>query len=141
MASRRIEALSKQLQPLASKFINTANAVVNPMGAAIILTCTYRSNDEQAILYAQGRSTPGKKVTNAKPGQSKHNCVDSRTGKPAAEAFDIAILINGKLNWDIDNVIWQIAGSIGEKLGLEWAGHWSKFKEGPHFQLKQQSEG
>lgn len=138
MASRKIEDLSKQLQPLTSAFINQANAALAPFHAAVILTCTYRSDDEQAELYAIGRSLPGKKVTNAKPGESKHNKLDVKTGKPAAEAFDIAIIVDGKLNWDINHRVWQLAGEVGERLGLEWAGRWTKFKEGPHFQLKQQ---
>ncbi len=137
MASRKIEDLSKQLQPLASKFINAANAVLAPFHAAVIITCTYRTDDEQAALYAKGRSLPGKKVTNAKPGESKHNKRDAKTGKPAAEAFDIAIIVDGKLNWDIDHRVWQLAGEVGEQLGLEWAGRWTRFKEGPHFQLRQ----
>ena len=136
MASRKIEDLSKQLQPLASAFINQANAALAPFHAAVIITCTYRNDDEQAALYAKGRSLPGKKVTNAKPGESKHNKLDAKTGKPAAEAFDIAIIVDGKLNWDINHRVWQLAGEVGEQLGLEWAGRWIRFKEGPHFQLK-----
>ena len=135
MASRQISDLSKQLQPLASAFINKANAELGKrFGASVILTCTYRSNDEQAKLYAIGRGIAGRKVTNAKPGQSKHNSVDSK-GKPAAEAFDIAILVGGKLNWDLAHPVWEAAGRIGEDLGLEWAGRWERFREGPHFQL------
>ena len=137
MASRKIEDLSKQLQPLASAFINQANAALAPFHASVIITCTYRNDDEQAALYAIGRSLPGKKITNAKPGESKHNKLDAKTGKPAAEAFDIAIIVDGKLNWDINHRVWQLAGEVGERLGLEWAGRWTRFKEGPHFQLKQ----
>ena len=136
MASRKIEDLSKQLQPLASAFINQANAALAPFHASVIITCTYRNDDEQAALYAIGRSLPGKKITNAKPGESKHNKRDAKTGKPAAEAFDIAIIVDGKLNWDINHRVWQLAGEVGEQLGLEWAGRWIRFKEGPHFQLK-----
>lgn len=137
MHSRKIEDLAKQLQPLASKFINQANVKLASLNASVFLTCTYRDNDEQAALYAIGRSLPGKKVTNAKPGESKHNFVDAKTGKPAAAAFDIAIIVNGKLNWSLDHPAWQLAGELGEELGLEWAGRWTKFREGPHFQLKE----
>lgn len=49
------------------------------------LTCVHRSNEEQNTLYAQGRTTKGKIVTNAKAGQSKHN-------KKPSEAFDIGFL-------------------------------------------------
>jgi len=139
MASRQISDLSKQLQPLASKFVNTANAILAKYNASVILTCTFRTDDEQAELYAIGRSVKGRKVTNAKPGESKHNFVDKKSGKPASEAFDIAILVNGKLNWDLDSPVWEIAGSIGENLGLEWAGRWERFREGPHFQLPSSS--
>lgn len=137
MASRQISDLSKQLQPLASAFINKANAELSrSFDASVIITCTWRSDEEQAKLYAIGRTVKGRKVTNAKPGQSKHNNVDSK-GKPAAEAFDIAVFVAGKLNWDIEHPAWQLAGKIGEELGLEWAGRWERFREGPHFQLKE----
>ena len=138
MASRNIQDLAKPLQPLASTFINTANALLLKRGlnASVLITCTWRSNEEQAKLYAIGRTVKGRKVTNAKPGESKHNCVDSNTGKPAAEAFDIAILVNGKLDWNLESDIWQLVGKLGEELGLEWAGRWERFREGPHFQLR-----
>ena len=42
-------------------------------GVAVFATSTYRDNEKQAALYAQGRTAPGKRVTNAKPGQSEHN--------------------------------------------------------------------
>ena len=138
MASRNIQDLTKQLQPLASSFINTANALLLKRGlnASVFITCTWRSNEEQAKLYEIGRTVKGRKVTNAKPGESKHNCIDSKTGKPAAEAFDIAVLVNGKLDWNLESDIWQLVGKLGEELGLEWAGRWERFREGPHFQLR-----
>ena len=138
MASRNIQDLTKQLQPLASSFINTANALLLKRGlnASVFITCTWRSNEEQAKLYEIGRTVKGRKVTNAKPGESKHNCIDPKTGKPAAEAFDIAILVNGKLDWNLESDIWQLVGKLGEELGLEWAGRWERFREGPHFQLR-----
>ena len=135
MASRQVGHLTKELQPLCSKLINHANVVLASQNASVIITCTYRNKDEQAALYAQGRTLPGKKVTNARPGESKHNLVD-KSGNPAAEAFDIAILVNGKLNWDLEHPVWEIAGKLGEALGLEWAGRWTRFREGPHFQLR-----
>jgi peptidoglycan LD-endopeptidase CwlK len=80
-------------------------------GYRAILTCTYRSNEEQARLYAQGRTRPGKIVTWAKPGRSLHNVMPAR-------AFDIAILENGKLNWNERSAAWKLAKSVGQKLGL-----------------------
>lgn len=97
-------------------------------GIDILITSTYRDNESQAALYAQGRTTKGNKVTNANAGQSFHNykC-----------AFDVVPVVNGKPVWGTsgkDGELWAKIGSIGESCGLEWAGRWAKFKEMAHFQ-------
>lgn len=97
-------------------------------GIEILITSTYRDHESQAALYAQGRTTPGKKVTNAKPGQSWHNwrC-----------AFDCVPLRHGKPVWGTtgeDGKLWERIGQIGEAAGLEWAGRWRSMKEYAHFQ-------
>ncbi|TXH19809.1 MAG: peptidase M15 [Hyphomicrobiaceae bacterium] len=118
-------------------------------GITVLLTCTYRSDEEQAKLYAQGRTTPGKIVTNAKPGKSKHNNT-APDGTPAAEAFDIVPVRNGKLIWGTsgngiddddsddhkdDLEVWQRIGEHGVAVGLKWYGTpGSAFREYPHFQ-------
>lgn len=97
-------------------------------GIDLLVTCTYRSVAEQDALYAQGRTKPGKKVTNAKGGQSFHNY---------RLAYDVVPLRNGKPVWGTsgeDGKLWQRVGELGEGAGLEWAGRWTKFKEFPHFQ-------
>jgi peptidoglycan L-alanyl-D-glutamate endopeptidase CwlK len=112
-------------------------------GVSVLVICTYRAMDEQARLYAQGRTLPGHIVTNAKPGKSKHNCVDVR-GKPAAEAYDVVPLLHGKPLWiDHDDPatpenelgIWRAIGAHGEAVGLRWYGApAAEFREFPHFQ-------
>jgi peptidoglycan L-alanyl-D-glutamate endopeptidase CwlK len=101
------------------------------VGIPWMLTCTYRSQDEQDKLYAQGRTKPGKKVTWVKV--SRHT---SRV------AFDIAILKDKKPVWDIkininNNEIpdYTEAGQIGEECGLVWGGRWST-PDFPHFELR-----
>ena len=64
----------------------------------VLVTCTYRSTEEQAELYTQGRTMPGRIVTNAKPGESKHN-FKLANGAPASKAFDVVPLRNGKPIW------------------------------------------
>lgn len=129
MASRKLSDLHPDLLILVDKFLDQTKAA----GLDILITCTYRSNEEQAIEYAKGRTTTGAKTTNAKPGQSKHNFTID--GKPASKAFDIVPMMNGKCIWDSRDPAWQVTGSIGKALGLEWAGDWTNFKEYPHFQL------
>lgn len=94
-------------------------------GIDLLVTSTYRDNASQNALYAQGRTTPGKIVTNAKAGQSWHNykC-----------AVDVVPIVAGKPRWDVKDEVWQQVGKLGKAAGLEWAGDWKRFKEYPHFQ-------
>ena len=70
MASRAISDLHPQLQ-LAEAFVRRCRDA----GVEALITCTWRSGAEQDALYAQGRSRPGPKVTNARAGQSAHNAM------------------------------------------------------------------
>jgi|ERR1041385_3968202 peptidoglycan L-alanyl-D-glutamate endopeptidase CwlK len=90
------------------------------------LTQTYRSSEEQAASYAQGRTTPGKIVTNAKPGQSLHNY------HPAL-AFDIAFKKDRQVYWTID--LFKKFAATARWFGLEWGGDWKTFQDNPHFQV------
>lgn len=130
IASRNVNDLSPRMRALYVRFDNAMRAA----GIDYIVTCTFRDGEEQDRLYAQGRTTQGKIVTNARAGQSKHNDVNAEN-KPASEAFDIVIMNGGKPDWDVRNPNWKIAGKIGKNVGLEWAGDWKKFTEYPHFQL------
>jgi peptidoglycan L-alanyl-D-glutamate endopeptidase CwlK len=80
----------------------------------VLITSTYRNAESQNALYAQGRTLPGKKVTNAKGGQSFHNW---------RVAFDFVPIVNGKAMW-ADTALFTKCGEIAESVGLEWAGRW-----------------
>ncbi|WP_020213970.1 M15 family metallopeptidase [Flavobacterium rivuli] len=102
-------------------------------------THTLRTFNEQDTLYAIGRTKPGKKVTNARAGQSAHNY---------GLAFDIAILIdkNGDgifetASWnttsddDKDGTPdWTEAVNYLKKVGWAWGGEWRSFPDYPHFE-------
>lgn len=98
-------------------------------GITLLIYQTYRSNEDQAALYAKGRSVGGAIVTYAKPGQSLHQY---------KVAYDCVPVVNGKPVWGTntvkDNELWQLVGKLGKQCGLEWAGDWKKFREYPHFQ-------
>lgn len=110
-----------------------------PKGMAIRVVQGLRTIQEQNALYAQGRTTPGKIVTNAKGGSSFHNY---------GLAIDYAILLdkNGdgyydELSWDIkkDNdkdgtADWLEVVKVFEAAGWEWGGKWSSIKDYPHLQ-------
>jgi len=119
--SRKLEDLIPQAKERVERFI----ALCHEQGIDLLVTSTFRDNESQGELYEQGRTRPGKVVTNAKPGESWHNyrC-----------AVDVVPLVNGKPNWDGSDPIWQTIGELGEQAGLEWAGRWHSFKELAHFQ-------
>lgn len=126
----KLEDLHPDLLPLCEEFLAEADR----QGVDMIVTCTYRSNLKQDQLYAQGRTQPGPRVTNARAGQSAHNFV--MKGKPAAKAFDVVPVVGGKAMWSAAHPAWQTLGKIGVDLGLNWYGSpGSKFTEYPHFQL------
>ena len=122
---------SRSLSDLLPPARTRAQAFLDACGKAgidILITSTYRDQDAQAALFAQGRTAPGKRVTNAKPGQSFHNW---------RVAFDVVPLRAGKPVWGTtgpDGVLWERIGKIGESVGLEWAGRWDTFREFAHFQ-------
>lgn len=132
MPSRKIEDLHPDLQPICRQFMQNCKAA----GLDILITCTYRSASEQEQLYAQGRNgKPGPRVTYARAGQSAHNFMHQ--GQPAALAFDIVPLVDGKPMWRATDPAWQQAGQIGMALGLNWYGHpKAVFREFPHFELR-----
>lgn len=118
--SRSLSDLNPKVAAMCSEFINRCKA----QHIDILITSTYRDAESQNALYAQGRTTPGKKVTNAKGGQSFHNW---------KVAFDFCPLVNGKPNWN-DVALYTKCGEIAESVGLEWAGRWKTFKELAHCQ-------
>lgn len=84
-----------------------------------------RTADEQNALYAQGRTKPGPKVTNARAGFSNHNF---------GIAFDVGIF-EGKRYLE-ESPLYKVVGSIGQSLGLDWGGNWKTIEDEPHFQLR-----
>ena len=119
--SRKIE----DLHPTVAKMCNNFISKCEKSGIDILITSTYRDKESQNALYAQGRTTTGKIVTNAKGGQSWHNW---------HVAFDFVPIKHGKAQWE-DIELFTHCGEIAESCGLEWAGRWTTFKELAHCQF------
>lgn len=128
MPSRDTKDLHALMQPKAEAFKTQCEAA----GILFIFTCTYRSEQEQDVEYAKGRTAPGPKVTNAKGGESPHN-VFLPDGTPAALAFDVVpVDRDGKPIWDSTSAAWPAMGQIAETLGLVWGGHFVNLRDMPH---------
>ena len=115
----------KDLHPAARERAQAWLTASKKAGLDVMITCTYRDSEAQNRLYAQGRSKPGKIVTNARGGSSFHNW---------AVAWDFVVMRHGKPMWN-DLKSFRAAGEIAEKLGCEWAGRWKTFKELAHIQF------
>lgn len=119
-SEKNIITLLPPVQFLARSLI--ANAHANGIDIQVISgTRTYA---EQDALYNQGRSKPGKIVTNARGGQSWHN---------HQVAFDIGVFKDGK--YLDESPLYTKVGALGKALGLEWGGDWQTITDMPHFQL------
>ena len=145
MASRRIEDLHPVTQEKVQEFLHLAKQ----KGIEVLIYCTYRSHEEQEILYLQGRlkqfgitleqlnqkrkelglyplseKEANRIVTNARAWQSYHQY---------GVAFDCVPLSGGKPDWS-NTEAYRALGEIGKQVGLEWGGTWKRFQEFPHFQ-------
>lgn len=126
MPSRNIKDCELELQrawSLASmEFMRVYPELPQPF-----LTCTYRTEEEQLELYAQGRTKQGRIVTHIKSG-GKHNSLP-------AKAFDIAFKKDNKVDWSA-HLFKKFADIVKEVSDdVEWGGDWKRFKDLPHFQV------
>jgi peptidoglycan L-alanyl-D-glutamate endopeptidase CwlK len=107
-------------QKAAREFLQrVTNAGIN----ARIISGT-RTYAEQDAIFAQGRTKPGIRVTDAKGGQSNHNF---------GIAWDIGIF-TALGEYLGDSPLYAKAAEAGLIPGLEWGGNWKK-PDKPHFQL------
>lgn len=135
--SRSLSDLLPCVRERCIAFEKLADETLKDAGIDLIWTSTYRDNESQAQLFAQGRTKPGRIVTNARAGESFHN------HKVAA---DFALLYHGKtiakdddfLIWDTKKeyvTLWQSIGVLAELSGLEWSGRWKgSLREMAHVQ-------
>ena len=122
-ADPRSERNIATLEPVTAKLAREHLRRLHAEGLNFKITSGTRTFAEQAKIYAQGRTAPGKIVTRAKPGSSWHNF---------GVAYDIT-LFSGK------NPVWESpkytrAGEIGEELGLRWGGRFKSLVDRPHFE-------
>jgi peptidoglycan L-alanyl-D-glutamate endopeptidase CwlK len=119
----RIANLQPALQPIAKAFLEQAEA----SGIPVSIVQDTRTMEQQQALFAQGRTSPGPVVTNARPGDSYHNW---------ALAFDVVPdAYRNMPNWNPSGPFWPRLGAIGKSLGLTWGGDWST-PDRPHFHLE-----
>lgn len=106
--SRPAPAFTQQVDERSERTIATLQPEVRPFARALVLKAAgvgitikvisgLRSYEEQNNLYAQGRSRPGRIVTNARGGYSNHNF---------GIAFDVGVFER----WDAEERNWKSKG-------------------------------
>jgi D-alanyl-D-alanine dipeptidase len=113
--------INREMARLATDVISRARME----GMDMRVVSDFRSVEEQNALFAQGRTAPGRVVTNATGGSSWHNY-----GLAVDVAFNNA---NGQPSWP-ENANWDRYGEIAVQRGLEWGGNWRGINDRPHIE-------
>lgn len=116
--SREIDLLRQDVAANCRAFLACCAAE----GLKVLVTQTLRDDEYQAWLYEQGRSRPGRIVTNSRT-TSFHG---------AGLAFDICQNVRGAEY--SDGAFFRRCGEIGKRIGFRWGGDFRGFPDRPHFQ-------
>ena len=134
---RDITLCHPRLQRLASTWMKACAT----HGITVVIGETFRTVAEQDALYAQGRTKPGKKVTNA-PGSS----YSSQHQWGIAFDFYLKMDIDGDGSMSDDAFndstgMFKKAAEIAKDLGLGWGGDWKSIVDKPHVYLPDWGSG
>ena len=128
-SANNVATLHSKVQQQFMKWIAECQILAKAHGYEYKAISGTRTWDEQARLYAQGRTTQGKVITNAKPGYSNHNY---------GTAVDMGVFKDGKYldasNPAAAEEFHKTAAQVAEKYGINWGGNWKTFKDYPHFE-------
>ncbi len=129
----RIQLLHPAVRSTFKKFIETCEDTYD---ITLRVVQGLRTFEEQQAIYNQGRTVPGKIVTNAKAGTSYHNY---------GLAIDVAQLERGQVNWNFNySKLQPIARDMGIVWGADWDNDGKTKAQGdkdehlvdmPHFQI------
>ena len=89
----------------------------------IFITETYRSQERQNYLYAQGRTRSGSIVTWTRTSNHSSRLAWDIACSSPASLYDVATL--------------NKVGAIARKLGITWGGDWKNNIDRPHFEVKE----
>ena len=120
---KNIATLHIKAQELARQFMQA----VAGFEVTVKIISGARSYAEQDAIFAQGRTRPGRIVTNARGGESNHNF---------AIAWDVGLFDGGEyLDGDTsrEQNLYAALAQLRPST-LEWGGNWTK-KDPPHYQL------
>ena len=120
------------------KLVNLLETSLRNSPCDFTITDGVRTLQQQAALYAQGRTTPGNIVTNCDGIRSKSNHQVKADGY--GHAVDLYPYHNGSVQLNDIPKLRQIADHIkatAKSLGvnIRWGGDFTSLKDYPHFEL------
>lgn len=126
----RNEAAILGLHPQFAVRVRILLGILEPLGVLVLITQGRRTFQEQAALYAQGRTVPGPVVTNARAGLSFHQY------GLAIDVVDVGASGDerGYDPSDYAATNYPRIADEGRKLGMEWGGTWRTIKDEPHLE-------
>lgn len=127
--SRKLVDLHPHVRVMAERLLADAKAA----GIPLTVTFTLRSMETQAALYAQGRTKPGRIVTNARAGYSFHNFGLALDVVPT-ELLALPSWGDTPPHQKHTDSLWAQVGAIGKAIGFRWGGDFKMIKDRPHFE-------
>ena len=125
-----LKTLHPEVQDRFESFLVEAQALAETKGLEYKVICGTRSWEEQAKIYAQGRTAPGKIVTKAPPGNSMHNF---------GLAIDCGVFRGGKYLDESDpktaSAMHKAASKLAKEHGIRWGGNFKSIVDEPHYEL------
>jgi peptidoglycan L-alanyl-D-glutamate endopeptidase CwlK len=120
----KLETLDIDFRVKISELMQHAAAATGRMW---VVTAGRRTMAEQRAIYAQGRTKPGKVVSNAPAGSSAHNY---------GLAADLAPLCaDGKtIDWNAPRAVWQQMADIAVAMGLTAGFYFHSIFDAPHIE-------
>lgn len=132
-SAKYIDTLIPEVKKNFVEFLLEAKELLKEEGLDYRCICGTRTWEAQEALYAKGRTAPGPKVTNARPGSSMHN-------------FGLAIdcgVFRGKAYLDdgtpdekrLADRMHKLCGALASKHNLRWGGNFKSIYDAPHYEF------
>jgi hypothetical protein len=117
---KRIDTLEPDFKPIVQELLTKVEAATNRKWG---ISDARRTMAEQRNIYAQGRTKPGKVVSNAKPGQSAHNF---------GYAVDVWPMKEDDFDWGANGSLFKTMADIAVSLGLTAGFYFKSIHDAPH---------
>ena len=118
------------INPILADKVRVLYNMLEAQGIVIRVVQGLRSWNEQQALYEQGRTTPGKIITNCPGGHSWHNyglSVDIAPNDPSKPIWTP--------DWNANHPNWKRMEDVARSIGFAVGADWRTYPDNPHIQM------